>query len=77
MEWGSDLDPGTNFRINATPPISMTGGVLMGGGNSWSGADNQNRAPVINISDTGTFAVYCTKSENWWNPSIVLWWLGY
>lgn len=71
----SNSDPGTNFRINVTPLISMTG-VLMAGGTSWSGADNQNRAPVINIADTGTFVVYCTKSAGWWNPSIVVWWLG-
>lgn len=68
-------DPGTNFRIEVIPPISMNG-VLLAGGTSWSGADNQNRAPVINIADSNTFAVYCTKSAQWWNPYLIVWWIG-
>ena len=53
--------------------------TLMGGGSSWSGADNQNRAPVISIADSGagTFAIYCTKPAEWWNPSFSVWWFGY
>ena len=69
-------DPGTNFRIDIVPPISISR-VAMGGGTSWSGNDNQNRAPVINIASNGTFAVYCTRSTQWWNPSFVVWWLCY